>query len=374
MEPFKNAFNVERIQGAAAHFQRVWPDFDAAGFIHAASDGLDALELKARAARIATTLGDRLPEDWPMAAEILVAALGPPGDPDAVTSSNTTDAGIGGWMVWPMADVVANRGLGDLETSLDALHALTQRWSGEFAIRPFLVQHTDATLARLHTWTTDSSPHVRRLVSEGTRPRLPWGLRLTDFVADPSPTLPLLEALKDDPSEYVRRSVANHLGDIAKDHADLAVATGARWLEHDSARRKKLVKHGLRWLIKKGHAGALAAFGYGPADVEATLTGTPSAVQLPGKIALEVTIVSRSNQPQALLVDYVVHHVRADGGRTGKTFKWTTRSLPAGEELQLKKSHAIRPISTRRYYPGQHRVELQINGRVSAGWDFDLCV
>lgn len=372
MEPFKNALNEAVIREAAPHLHASWGGFDSERFVALATDGLEALELKARVAHIAGALGRCLPEDWAAACDVLVGALADVDDSDPAVAGETTGGGVSGWMVWPMTSLVGAEGLDAPEVSLPALHALTQRWSAEFAIRHFLLRHPQSTLETLRAWTRDRSAHVRRLVSEGTRPRLPWGIRLAPFVTDPTPTLELLELLKDDPSEYVRRSVANHLGDIAKDHADLAVDTATRWLEGAGEHRKKLASHGLRWLVKKGHAGALAALGFGPAEVRATLSGSPPEVAVGEAVTFELALESTADRAQSLLVDYLVHHVKANGETSPKVFKWTRRELGPRATLTLKKTHPMRVVSTRNYHAGTHRIEVQVNGAIVAGWDFEL--
>ncbi|MED5618380.1 hypothetical protein [Ideonella sp. BN130291] len=205
------------------HLQRVWPAFDRVRFEALALHDLQALELKARAHRVCDALEATLPQSFDEAAEVLVAALGPAGVGDDLASLRTSDAGLAGWAVWPMTEYVARHGHGDVPLALQTLHAMTQRFSAEWAVRPFILRHPDLSFDTLQRWTRDPSAHVRRLVSEGSRPRLPWGMVLKPLIADPSPTLPLLRALQDDASEYVRRSVANHLNDIAKDHPELVV-------------------------------------------------------------------------------------------------------------------------------------------------------
>jgi 3-methyladenine DNA glycosylase AlkC len=222
-------------------------------------------------------------------------------------------------------------------------------------------------------WTSDPSAHVRRLVSEGSRPRLPWGIQLKPLVADPSPTLPLLRALQDDPSDYVRRSVANHLNDIAKDHPAIV----ADWLETHlpdaPAARRRLLRHASRTLIKRGERRVLAAWGLGAAlRGQATLAVSPRRIRVGESVLFKVALASSARGPQALAIDYVIHHVRADGGSAPKVFKGWHKALPAGATLALERRHAVVPISTRRYYPGRHRVELQVNGRVVAEAFFDL--
>ena len=192
-EPFKNLIRREGVELAARHLQRAWPAFDARRFVALATKDLGALELKARAMRIADALEATLPPEFDQAAAVIEAALAPPaaGEGEAADPA----LGLAGWVLWSVGEFVA-------------LHALTQRFSMEFAIRPFIARHPALAFATLARWTKDPSAPVRRLVSEGSRPRLPWGLRLQALVVDPSPTLPLLRALQDDPSESVRRSVA----------------------------------------------------------------------------------------------------------------------------------------------------------------------
>jgi hypothetical protein len=214
---------------------------------------------------------------------------------------------------------------------------------------------------------------VRRLVSEGSRPRLPWGLRLQALVADPAPTLPLLRALQDDPSAYVRRSVANHLNDIAKDHPDLVAAWVREHRAGASAARTALLRHASRGLIKRGHGPTLAAWDLGQGlQGEAALTLSATQALVGSAIGLQVTLRSTSPQPQALVVDYVVHHVRANGGTSPKVFKGWKLTLEPGGQRALAKRHSLRPVSTRTLYPGTHRVDLSVNGQVLAHATFEL--
>ena len=215
--------------------------------------------------------------------------------------------------------------------------------------------------------------HVRRLVSEGSRPRLPWGLQLRGLIADPSPTLPLLRALQDDPSDYVRRSVANHLNDIAKDHPDLV----ARWVgEHRAgagAERTALLRHASRTLIKAGDAAVLKAWGLGAAfKGEALLSLSPQSVTLGGVLTLTLTLRSTARKAQGLVVDYAVHHVKAHGGTRAKVFKGWQVELPPLGEVTLVKRHPLKPITTRRYHAGRHGVAVQVNGGVVAEAAFQL--
>jgi 3-methyladenine DNA glycosylase AlkC len=376
VEPFKNLINAGLVQAMASHLARVSPAFDRPRFEARALNGLEALELKARALHVCDALEAALPSDFGIAAEALTAALGPAGEGDDLSALKTSDAGLAGWAVWPMSEYVARHGHADVPLALQTLHAMTQRSSAEWAIRPFIQRHPDATFATLQRWTTDPSAHVRRLVSEGSRPRLPWGLQLKALIADPSPTLPLLRALQDDESAYVRRSVANHLNDIAKDHPDLVV----QWL-HDHlpdapAPRQALLRHACRTLVKQGHAPALQAWGLGaPLRGEAQLTLSADRVAVGGSLGLAVRLASaRRRGDQPLVVDYAVHHVKANGGTSVKVFKGWRCTLAAGAVVTLSRRHSVKPITTRRYHPGRHRIELLINGRVEAEAAFELAL
>lgn len=211
-------------------------------------------------------------------------------------------------------------------------------------------------------------------MSEGTRPRLPWGMRLQALVEDPSPTLPLLEALKDDPEEYVRRSVANHLNDIAKDHPGVVVEVARRWWSEGDETRRRLVRHALRSLVKQGHPGALAVLGFGAPSVVVRWRADGVVVLGGAPLQLEAVLRSTSKKKQRLLVDFALHHQKANGKTSPKVFKWTERELAPGETVTLTKAHAMRPVTTRRYYPGLHAAELMVNGRSMGMVAFQLRV
>jgi len=223
-EPFKTFFNEHLIHDMGAELVKAWPGFDHEEFVASATNNLDKLELKARSAQITDALATCLPDDFEQAAEIMRASLAPP-DADALAGN-----GITGWAIMPMTHYVGLHGLGHFDISMTLFREMTKRFSAEFDIRHFLLEEPDRTLRVLRRWTCDSDHHVRRLVSEGTRPRLPWAMRLPAFIEDPAPVLPLLEALRDDKEEYVRRSVANNLNDIAKDHPDLVARLAEQWL------------------------------------------------------------------------------------------------------------------------------------------------
>lgn len=380
-EPFKLLLDPAVVDAIGHHLQRVAPGFDRVRFEALALDGLSALELKARAMHIADALEATLPGEggdaFDRGAAWLEAALAPvatdaPAHEEPASARSGPD-GLAGWALWPLGEWVARRGQDTPQRALQALHALTQRFTAEWAIRPLLLRHPDTVLATLRRWCDDPSPHVRRLVSEGSRPRLPWGLQLRPLIADPAPTLPLLAALQDDPSPYVRRSVANHLNDIAKDHPAVVTEWLRRHLPGASAERRALLRHASRSRIKAGDAEVLRLWGQGAAlEGRAEFQATPEGVTLGEAVTLSATLTSLARQPQPLVVDYVVHHVKANGRTSPKVFKGWTLTLLPGEVRVLVRRHAVRPITTRVYHPGLHRVELQVNGTVVAQAAFRL--
>jgi 3-methyladenine DNA glycosylase AlkC len=373
-EAFKNLINPQTVQAVAHHLHRVWPAFPRSRFEQLALHGLDELEFKARAVHLSHALQACMPDDFLRTADLLQASLKavPPPvfdhDPDDdLGSLSTDDTGLGGWALWAFGDYTARCGLEQPERALALLHALTQRFTAEFAIRPFIVAHPERVYATLAQWQHDPSAHVRRLVSEGSRPRLPWGLRLQQLVKDPSPTLPWLRHLQDDPSAYVRRSVANHLNDIAKDHPELLSSWLDAHLPGATLQRQRLLRHASRSLIKAGHPGVMNAWGLGqPFSGQATLTACPQRVRIGESVDLSVHLCSQSAHTQALEMDLRVHHVKAKGHTSPKTFKGKRLQLAPGEHMNWQRQHSFVPISTRRYHPGAHRIELLLNGKTVA--------
>lgn len=250
--------DAEAIECLAHNIKLTYPAFDAKAFRATAQRGLQPLAILQRGHHIAHALRRHLPEIYAEAIEVLLRSLTPP-------QTQTKDLGLGVFFYLPHVSFVANYGLdsehnGDrdpFEISMRAQYELTRRFSAEFSMRPFLIRWPERTLQRLLEWTQDCDPHVRRLCSEGARPRLPWAMRIPAFIKDPRPVLPILEALKDDADLYVRRSVANHVGDIAKDHPDLAFEICERWLKNATPERHWMIRHAVRHPAKKGVKAAL---------------------------------------------------------------------------------------------------------------------
>jgi 3-methyladenine DNA glycosylase AlkC len=368
-ERLRDSFGPEVIEWIASGLERAVPLFDRETFVTDCGAGFDDLELMDRGRRIADVMADHLPGDPHVAVPMVAASLDPV-DPEL--------RGMAPFRYLPHVLFVGAHGLPAFEESMAAQYELTKRFTAEFSVRPFLVAHRDATLARLHEWAADPDPHVRRLVSEGTRPRLPWAPRLREFVADPTPVLVLLELLKDDESDYVRRSVANNLNDISKDHPDLAVEVAGRWWADGDAQRRNLVRHGLRTLVKRGDPAALAVLGHARTDhVEVVATFVePEAVRIGGSVRAGITLVDvrgpGSGPDERTAVDFVVHFVKANGSTSARVFKGGVRDVAGGAEATFTRTVSLAQLSTRRHYPGLHRVEAQVNGRRVPVGEFEL--
>ncbi len=357
----KDSVDAAVVGELARRFAAVDDRFDVRGFTDRTTAQLDTLELKARIELIArelwSALGDRDPAAS-LACLVEVARAEPPVD---------------GWAAWPLAAVVELFGPSCPADALDAMEHVTKRMSCEFAVRPFLRDHYDATYARLLEFTGHDDERVRRLPSEGTRPRLPWGMSVQRLLDEPLAGIALLQRLRHDPSETVRRSVANHLNDVAKAHPQLVVDTVAAWID-EPATDRRMVTHALRTLVKRGHPGALGLLGFTaePLVVVERFEVSPPAVEMGEHIALTAKLRSTATVTQRLVVDFVVHHVNASGATSPKVFKWTTVDLGPGERCAMTKRRLIQQASTRTYRAGTHHVELQVGGQVVATAAFDV--
>lgn len=356
----KEMFDAARFHDIASHLTEIHPDFNSALFLSLALQDLDSLSLMQRLRRMTECLHATLPPDFPAALTIL-KSLAPRIDRAFIT------------LVLPDFVGLYGQEPRHFKTALAALKFFTPFGSSEFAIREFLRRDLPRTLTVMETWSRDPDEHVRRLASEGCRPRLPWSFQLPDLIADPTPVLPILENLKSDPSLYVRKSVANHLNDITKTHPDLVLEILSGWpLENPAT--AWIARHALRTLIKKGHPRALSIIGAtGEAQVQIQhFSTTPRQLTLGGKLTLSLQLQSTGRDTQRLVIDYAVHYVKKSGNAAPKVFKWKEITLLPGASATLQSNQTIRDFTTRRHHPGQHTVEVLINGKPLAQDHFVL--
>ncbi|MCX6046349.1 MAG: DNA alkylation repair protein [Chloroflexi bacterium] len=354
----KEIFDAKRFSDIAEEMTKIQPGFDTERFLDLALAGLDELSLMQRLRRMTESLYATLPADYQVALEIL-RQLAPRIQHGFVTLA--------------LSDYVGLYGLADFDTSLAALKFFTTFGSSEFAVRQYLRRDLSRTLAVMETWSRDENEHVRRLASEGSRPRLPWSFRLDALVADPSPVAPILENLKADSSLYVRKSVANHLNDITKDHPTWVLNCIQSW-PLDDPHTAWIAKRALRTLIKKGDQRALAVIGAGekPQVLITDFLLQPQAISLGDRINLSFQLASQSPNPQRLVVDYIVHYVKKSGGTSAKVFKLKELTLGPGEAVLITRNQSIRDFTTRVHHPGRHAVEIVVNGENLATAFFDL--
>lgn len=372
MEPFKEVFHRQAIIAMGKVIEKNCADFPSKRFVALATKDLASLELKQRSEQIYRALVTLLPHDFSAAARVIHASLHPACDANA-QKLGVTDDGIQGWMIMPLAEYAGRQGIDHLPLALDLLKELTMRFTSEFGIRHLWLARPNEVLPIVHSWTDHENEHVRRLVSEGSRPRLPWGMQLPGFIAAPRTTLPLLEALRDDASPYVRRSVANHLNDIAKDHPALVLDLAKKWHRRAPQERQRLLRHALRNLLKQGHPEALSLYELAAPQLEdIRLEIIRNTVPMGGDLGFELHLRSTSSLPQRIRLDIVLHYQKANGRLTPKVFRWKDLHLAAGESHTATRRQSFRPITTRVYHPGQHRLEIKANGQIIANADFVL--
>jgi len=363
-------FNQTKVRWLASQFEAADSSFNARLFETQVMQKLGSLELKARIAHIADVLERHLDSDFVVAAKQIKAALPPALDP------TNTDDDFGGFILAPLGDYVVRHGCTSrhLDRSLKLLKELTKRFSMEFYIRPFLDAFPAETLAMLADWSLDHNYHVRRLVSEGTRPLLPWAGRLQTITYQAP--LTFLDTLHTDNTRYVTRSVANHLNDISKRDAPLVIATLKRWQDAKQPASTELawmLRQALRTLVKQGNQDALTLLGYhhAPPVVVGRVTRAPAKLALGDALTFSFSLTAKRDEK--LLIDYVVDFVKKNGTTAPKVFTLKKLQLAAGETVTLTKRHLIKAnSSTFTYYPGVHTVTLQINGRRHASFTFIL--
>ncbi len=362
---FKHWINQDTVEIIAQSIRQHHPSFDSKEFSKIAPS-LKSLELKARVLEITKALREHLPQDYQQTVKILINVI------------KTSD--LKGFNLWPFSEYISQFGTQHFDHSLKAMEILTEKFTAEFAVRPFLLKNSDSVLKFLSTRTAHSNVHIRRWVSEGTRPYLPWGQKIPQIAQNPQLTLKLLDKLKYDDELYVRKSIANHLNDHSKLHSDLVVQTLKTWEE--KAPEKQLPKinwikrHALRTLIKKGHPKALQLMGVNN-KIQINvgkITLSKKKYHVGDKLMFNFQIKSTSNKVQKLIVDYAIDFAKANGKKGMKVFKLKVLNLNPKEEITITKSHHLKKITTMRYYPGEHHLKIQINGNMVAqsAWDFQI--
>lgn len=359
-DSLKTFFSPALVRRLADGLVRAHPSFRRDAFVAAATKGLQRFELLDRGRHIARAMAMHLPREYSDAVAVLLESLGP-----EHASDELIGVGMAPFFYLPHTLFVAEHGLEHFDLSMRAQYELTKRFSAESSIRPFIARDPERALVWLDRWAGDENAHVRRLVSEGTRLRLPWAPRVAWLDEHPGQVLTLLERLKDDPASLVRRSVANNLNDLGKVHPALLMTTCRSWLPGATAERRALVEHALRSAVRRGEPDALRLLGYGGAasvSIERARV-TPRRVPIGGRVSIELLIRSRARTSQELLVDLAVHFVKANGRTSPKVFKLKRLTLPPRGAAALTTSVSLAVHTTRTPRPGKHSVEVVVNGR-----------
>ena len=365
----KSFFSPALVKRLAADVSRAHPAFPADAFVKQACSGLGTLELLDRGRHIGSALAAHLPADYPAAIDVLLRSLGPEHATDELIG-----VGMAPFYYMPHLVVVTERGLDHFDLSMRAQYELTKRFSAEASIRPYIAKDPERTFAVLTEWTRDPNAHVRRLVSEGTRLRLPWAMRVAWLDANPERVLALLERLKDDPATLVRRSVANSLNDLGKVYPDLLIRTCTAWLQDATPERRALVEHALRSAVKRGDAGALRILGYGRKAAVSIdrVQIAPRRVTIGGRVRVRFALMSVSKTAQDLVVDMAVHFVKVRGHAAPKVFKVARVTLPPKGTVTLQKTFSLAVHTTRVPRPGRHAVDVIVNGKATRVGSFEV--
>lgn len=362
-------FNKTKVEQIAGEIHRVHPSFKKNEFVRDVMNEFPELELKARISWIAECLKKYLPGDYKRAVDILVKALPAPNNPEL------SDDDFGDFIYAPYAEYVAKNGCtkGYLKFSLDTLYEITQRFSAEDAIRYFINAFPKETLKELLLWAKDSHYHVRRLCSEGTRPKLPWSQKINIEITAP---LPILDNLFSDKKRFVTRSVANHINDISKIDPDLALETIGKWQKSDKQKSEEMdyiVRHALRTLVKQGNPKAIKHLGFHH-DPHVSVSKFLVPKQMKMNTGLEFSFMIQAHEDTNVIIDYILYFQSKSGKlNSKKVFKLTKLALTRDKPVMVSKRHMLRErMTTRTLYPGKHEIEIQINGRRLAKESFLL--
>jgi 3-methyladenine DNA glycosylase AlkC len=340
-------------------------DFNTINFKNSIFDASwETRELKDRMKHIAMVLNQHFPQDFEKASQIILQII------DTLQQHKITEGSLE-FMFFP--EYIERFGIDDFENATYAMEVVTQFTSCEFAVRPFIIRYDTKMMDKMEKWSQHPNHHVRRLASEGSRPRLPWAIALPKFKKDPTPLLTILENLKNDESEYVRRSVANNINDISKDHPDVVIAIAQKW-KNNGSQTDALIKHGCRTLLKAGNKDILTYYNLHNTDhiITIDLFFKVKKVAMGESLVFSFSIKNTHIETTTIRIEYAIYFLRQNGQLNKKVFKISEREWAPNESKTIEKSHSFRPITTRKYYPGQQKLSIIINGKEELIGDFEL--
>lgn len=364
MALIKDIYSVSFFERFAQVLASVLPKFDSTKFTNQIFTAeFEQMEWKQRMKHTTIVLHNFLPADFSKAVNSIEAII-------QKLRQQSTGEDMLAYIFF--ADYIETYGVDDFETAVKAFEFVTQFISCEFAVRPFIIRYGDRMLAEMEKWSRHESHKVRRLASEGSRPRLPWAMAIPALKANPSAILPILENLKNDPSEYVRRSVANNLNDIAKDHPEIVLQIAKKW-QGGSKETAAIIKHGSRTLLKQGHSDILKYFGLDHANIEVSNFElvTPK-IALGDSLQFRFRLSNQNLEGRTVRIEYGIHYLKANGTLSKKMFKISERFLLPNQDLDIERKQSFKPITTKRFYPGKHGISVVINGKEQEITFFEL--
>ena len=364
MSQLKDMYNLKLYDQFSDLIKAVYPQFDKGAFVNDIfTPDFEKMELKERMRHSTLVLRKYMPDDFVKTSSIFT---------DVIDRVDEADFEYGGFAFMIFPDYIELYGINDYKTSIKAFERITQFISCEFAVRPFIIKYSDRMIEQMMVWSSHPHDMVRRLSSEGIRPRLPWAMGLPDLKKDPSQILPILENLKTDSSESVRRSVANNLNDIAKDNPEIVIEIAKRW-KGKSDDTDKLVKHACRTLFKQGHPEILELYGLNASDVEVSgLEIKNKDVEIGGAVTFSFEVENKLNEPQDIRVEYAIYYMKANGKQAPKVFKISERTYEPNEKALITRNQSFRLITTRKFHVGEHAVSLIVNGKETLRESFVL--
>lgn len=357
-ELLKNMFfKKEFFEKLSVQLKKEYPEFNKKKFLSLVfNNEWDKKELKQRMRHASLSLREVLPADFRKSLNILIKASG----------------GIRGFDAMIFSDYVEVYGLDDPEASIPSLEHFTQLCSSEFAVRPFIIKYPKLMLKQEKKWAKSKIPQVRRLASEGFRPRLPWAMALPEFKKDPIPLIPVLETLINDKEEFVRRSVANNLNDIAKDNPEITLSFAKKW-QGKGPEIDAVLKHALRTQLKNGDSEALALFGY-KTKTDVSMKDfkiNPAVVPAGGTLNFSFTLINKTGSPVKLRVEYGLYYLKAKGNHSRKIFKIAENTYKE-KNITFKRSRSFADLTIRKHNPGRHRISIIVNGHELGIKEFTL--
>jgi len=377
MEPFKNIFNKQFFDGLTKALKCIINDFDERLFLSQIfDDEWENRGIKQRMEHTTTVLKNFLPADYKSAIAKILELINHVKATQywQEIEKNSLKGQYGLSLEYSfLGDFVEKYGLDDYETSVKAIEEITQFTSCEGPVRPFIIKYPNEMMKQMLAWSKHHSMWVRRLSSEGCRPRLPWCMALPNLKENPAPIIPILENLKNDPAEFVRKSVANNLNDIAKDNPEIVINLVKNW-QGLSKNTDWIIKHGCRTLLKQGSTEVMDIFGFDAIkniNIQDFRILTPK-FKIGKSLEFCFNLLNNNKEKTKIRLEYGIYYQKANGSLSKKVHKISEKDYAPNSITQITRKQSFRVITTRVFHSGLHQVSIIINGNEFEKYDFEL--